>query len=373
MISDSEITSWENLPRTSSYASEFGKHFLSGIINTRSFTLIILAYWVLGIVYLDHYNQTSDLHLFIYLERLLPLVVIVLPLIFFLSELLRVARCGKHRWRFALKRLFASRNAANFMVGIFLMTMLCLFMGMFTTLKGSFGALQGFKYDIWQANLDKLLFLDNDPWRVLFEPFHSTLLQQIIEINYNYCWHILVFSIIASAAFSDIRSETKIRYLVSIILVWVIVGTIFAGLFISAGPAFYGLVTGDEARFGEQLKALALYSESSTVNFQAYLWSAYVSSSPNFGTGISAFPSVHVSLVSMNVFFAFEINRKIGFMALAYAIFVEISSVYLAWHYAIDGLLGALIVAVIYYSTRAVMMKNQSGNMAPSNPALSNI
>jgi membrane-associated phospholipid phosphatase len=64
-----------------------------------------------------------------------------------------------------------------------------------------------------------------------------------------------------------------------------------------------------------------------------------------------------VSVVAMNVFFAFEINRKIGFIALAYALFVGFSSVYLAWHYAIDGIFGAMIVAAIYYTTRTVMKK----------------
>lgn len=335
--------------------SEFIRFFRYGIIAAKPFILIITTYWILGLAYLSYHNQLSFTHLFVYLGKLSPLLIGLLPAIFIIAAVLGALQRSGRRWKFGLKRVFANRNIANFLVGVTMMIMLCLFMGMFTALKGSFGDLQGFRHDVWQADLDKLLFFGVDPWRVLFTPIHSTLLQIIIEFNYNVFWHIQTFAIITFAAYSDARTKVKMRYLVSMVLVWIIVGGIFAGSFISAGPVFYGFVTGDETRFGEQLAILAQYADSTAIRYQAYLWSAYETNSSDFGTGISAFPSIHVSLVSMNVFFAFEINRKIGFIALIYAIFVGISSVYLAWHYAIDGIAGATIVAAIYYTTRALM------------------
>ncbi|MEW7008932.1 phosphatase PAP2 family protein [Lentilitoribacter sp. EG35] len=336
---------------------EFREHFLSSISKTKPVIMLMLAYWGIGFVYLGYFEKLAGQHFFIYLETLLPLVVVVLPTFFILSATLGAVRRGKHRSRWALKRTFSNQNIANFFVGVVLMILLCMFMGMYTAIKTSFADLQGFQHDIWQADLDKLLFFGSDPWRIMFDSIHSIALQKFVEINYNMYWHIQVFAIIALAAYADSRSEMKVRYLSSIVWVWVIVGTIFAGLFISAGPAFYGLVTGDEMRFGEQLAILAQHEQSSAIRYQAYLWSAYASTTPSLGTGISAFPSMHVSLVCMNVFFAFEINRKLGFIALIYALFVWVSSVYLAWHYAIDGLAGALLVAVIYYSTRRFMKK----------------
>ena len=53
--------------------------------------------------------------------------------------------------------------------------------------------------------------------------------------------------------------------------------------------------------------------------------------------GISAFPSMHVSLVTLNALFLFEFSRRGGLALFAYVALVVASSVYLAWHYAIDG------------------------------------
>jgi membrane-associated phospholipid phosphatase len=341
---------------TPSYFDEFRQHLVSGLLHSKPFILLISIYWIIGFAYLTYFNQIAGSHLFIYVVLLGPLLILILPAVFIVGVSIRAASL-KHRRKLAFRRLFASRNVANFAVGVILMIMLCVFMGMFTAVKSSFATLQGFQHDVWQADLDKLLFFGNDPWQVLFVPFHSIFFQKVIELNYNICWHILVFAAISFAAYSDMRSEVKIRYLVSMVLVWMFAGSVFAGLFISAGPAFYGFVTGDELRFGAQLDTLALYTESTAVKFQEYLWLSYETANSGFGTGISAFPSVHVSVVAMNVFFAFEINRKIGFIALAYALFVGFSSVYLAWHYAIDGIFGAMIVGAIYYTTRAVMKK----------------
>lgn len=350
------MVSVESHEQTNSYYSNFLKYTGAGLGAAKPVFVIMFVYLILGFAYLSYFDRTSDIHAMVYLQKFIPQLVFFFPAILLLVGVLGAIRRGKNRWFFAIKRLFVPRNLANFCVGALILTTLCVFMAMFTAIKNSFADLQGFQHDLWQANLDKFLFFGNDPWRILFQPIHNTLLQQIVEINYNVFWHVQVFTIIAFVAYTDFRIRMRIRYLVSISLVWIIIGTLFAGLFISAGPAFYGLVTGDDARFGEQLAALAQYNDSTAIKFQAYLWRAYQTNSPNFGTGISAFPSIHVSLVSLNVFFAFEISRKLGIFALIYAIFVGISSVYLAWHYAIDGIIGAMIVAVIYYTARALMV-----------------
>lgn len=331
----------------------YAKH---SVMIMAPFYLTLIAYLVLSTIYLIYVDRLSVINFSPYFKKLLPQLTFFFPLLLLIGGIAGALRRGKQRRLYAVKILFNQRNVANYLVGASAIFMLMVFLGMYTAVKNTFGDIQGFQHDVWQADLDQFLFFGHDPWHLLFTPFHSISLQKIIEINYNMFWHIQVFAIIAFVAFSDFNTSRRVRYLVCMLLVWAIVGSFLAGLFTSAGPAYYGLVTGDNLRFGEQLAVLAEYEASSAVAYQAYLWNSYINNVPGFGTGISAFPSIHVSLVVLNMLFAFEINKKLGIIALFYALFILFSSVYLAWHYAIDGIFGGMVVAVIYCGARRVMI-----------------
>ena len=163
----------------------------------------------------------------------------------------------------------------------------------------------------------------------------------------------LVVAILAPAG------EMRTRYLICFILVWVVVGNVVAGLFMSAGPAFYGFVTGDTARYAEQLAWLGEFGGGSAY-YQAYLWDLQEAGVTGFGSGISAFPSVHVALAALNAMFAWSLDRRLGLAAWGYAAFVQFSSVYLAWHYAIDGYAGIVLAALIYVGLSKFMQARAS-------------
>jgi hypothetical protein len=61
---------------------------------------------------------------------------------------------------------------------------------------------------------------------------------------------------------------------------------------------------------------------------------------------------MHVALVTLNAIFIFERSRGWGFAAFAYVALVVASSVYLAWHYAIDGYAAVAMTLVIYATVR---------------------
>ena len=83
-----------------------------------------------------------------------------------------------------------------------------------------------------------------------------------------------------------------------------------------------------------------------------YLWLLRENNVTGLGSGISAFPSVHVALTMMNALFVYEFNRKLGWAFFAYTAFIVFSSVYLAWHYAIDGYVAIPVTLVLYYVVR---------------------
>ena len=96
-------------------------------------------------------------------------------------------------------------------------------------------------------------------------------------------------------------------------------------------------------------------SPGSSAYCQAYLWTLNTIGQTGLGSGISAFPSVHVALATLNALFAREYSRRLGIVAFAYAALIEVSSVYLGWHYAIDGYAAAIATVLIYVATRRMV------------------
>ena len=212
----------------------------------------------------------------------------------------------------------------------------------------------GFLFDETQANIDAALHFGVDPWRFVRFILDWQPLLRAVEFNYDVIWFVLSFAILYFFASSPKAAAARNRYLVTFMLVWIIVGNVFAGLFMSAGPAFYGNVTGDFSRFSELLSLLAAgHNEASDgIDYKAYLWHLHENGQAGFASGISAFPSVHVGLTVMNTLFAYEANRVLGHLMAFYALLIAVSSVALAWHYAIDGYAAAIIVCAIYFAVK---------------------
>jgi membrane-associated phospholipid phosphatase len=70
---------------------------------------------------------------------------------------------------------------------------------------------------------------------------------------------------------------------------------------------------------------------------QEMLWESYVNSEVKQITGISAMPSMHISMAFLFVLVGLRANRVIGILLIVFAVLNMIGCVYLGWHYAIDG------------------------------------
>ena len=64
--------------------------------------------------------------------------------------------------------------------------------------------------------------------------------------------------------------------------------------------------------------------------------------------GISAMPSILVASSVLFALVAWRANRVLGWIFWAYAAAVMLGSVHLAWHYALDGYLGAALTVLIW-------------------------
>lgn len=282
----------------------------------------------------------------------------VFPTLYLGTRMFWVVHRVDRRRRLALRSVFPPLRMRQFATGMVLLLALMFFQGGFTSIKAAMPFWQsGFPHDEIQANLDRALHFGSDPWRYLFAVTDARWLQRLVEWNYSQGWFLSCFGFLFWMAVSPRAAQKRTRYMATYVATWAVIGNLLAFLFLSAGPAYYGAVTGDTARFAGQMALLERGAGTmhSAVGFQAYLWSLYENATAGIGSGISAFPSMHVGLATLNALFLAEFGRRYALIGVAYVVVIQLSSVYLAWHYAIDGYAAILVAGLLYLAMRKLL------------------
>jgi hypothetical protein len=231
---------------------------------------------------------------------------------------------------------------------------------LFGTLMASFNAFKqlvlpaaGFRLDPLLAELDRRLFFGHDPWRVIRALIPTAGEARLIDAAYHAWFAPMAIGVIACAWLPASTYRLRTQYLLSYVAIWVGIGSLLAFLLPSAGPCFYDHFVGPNPGFTELMRRLAdaqaaTGSQFTSLAIQSELLSHYGSQSLIVGAGISAMPSVHNALSVLFALAAFKINRIAGWVAAAYAVLIWLGSIYLGWHYAIDGLAAALLTLAIW-------------------------
>ena len=277
------------------------------------------------------------------------------PLILLLIGVAKIALRIQRRKTLAYRAMFAPIRVARLLAGtLLLLTALLIFTSVFSAIKTTMPVGRGFLFDVAQADIDKAIHFGVDPWRWLYAVAENSFVLRVVEANYNVAWFLICYFTLYWIVTSPHTHRIRIRYVLTWLASWIVVGNLMASHWLSAGPAFYGLVTGDTARFGEQLLFLSQSAgePNSAHNFQSYLWRLYQTGLPGIGSGISAFPSMHVAVATLNALFVGELSRRWASVMWAYVALVIGSSVYLAWHYAIDGYVSVITVSAVYWALR---------------------
>ncbi|MDB5505479.1 MAG: hypothetical protein JWR75_117 [Devosia sp.] len=279
-----------------------------------------------------------------------PIIVLVLGIV-------RIIHQFNSRRQLAFRTMFSPRAISRFIAGTLLMMgALMPFVTTFSAVKSALPGPGGYLYDVLQADIDRFIHFGVDPWVWLYDVARFDMVLKLVEVNYNLLWMVLWHAIFFWVAISRRADGIRVRYAITFFASWILIGNIFAGFFLSAGPAFYGEVTGDFDRFARQFAWLNANSDglTATVDFQGYLWHLYSEGAQGIGSGISAFPSMHVAVVTLNAWVIGEASPRWAGIAWVYVAFIVLSSTYLGWHYAIDGYASTLLATAIYWAIRAL-------------------
>jgi hypothetical protein len=225
----------------------------------------------------------------------------------------------------------------------------------FSPFKEMIGHITQFPLDRPIATFEHML-LGRDAWEYTHYLFGGAWPTFFLQMSYT-AWFILMWlSVIFCIAKTD-KLALRSHFMLAFLLTWILVGSLAANFLGSAGPCFYDQIFGGNrfAALNERLreidaslKTVAPNLGIASLQMQDWLWKAYSQKDNLFGGGISAMPSVHVAVATIMAQGGYGIGKSTGRAMTGYAVLVWIASVHLGWHYALDGVVGALMAIAIW-------------------------
>lgn len=254
---------------------------------------------------------------------------------------------------------------------------------LFATLMASFNAfkqmvlpLAGYGMDPVFAQADHILFLGHDPWRATHALLGSPQVTMVMDGAYHSWFVPMSIGIILCAWLGTSSYRLRTQYMFTYLGVWIGIGSLLAYLLPSAGPCFYSRLVSPSPSYDALLAALADIQEATggsilSLRLQDALIRVHDLRTLSVGAGISAMPSVHVSLATLFALGAFRINPVAGWVFRVYAALIWVASIHLGWHYAVDGIVGSAMTIGIWILSGRLADRLERPMLAPAvEPAL---
>lgn len=222
----------------------------------------------------------------------------------------------------------------------------------FVFVKTSIPYVVPFYADPFFAELDKAMHGGVDPW-VAAHKLAPFLNPQIVNALYISVWGLPAAFFMLILAGCDPDPVRRNRFTVLYVFVWIGLGNVLAFAGSSVGPIYYDRLLGTD-RFPELLAALSDSGISATQlgEIQAGLWHIYTRYDQMIGGGISAFPSVHNGMATVVMLYMWERSRWLAPLGAVFCTAILFCSVYVGWHYALDGYVSIILVAGLWWGLR---------------------
>lgn len=234
---------------------------------------------------------------------------------------------------------------------VIVMLILPQFMGMFGSYKQGISLINPFRWDRTFMRADYWLHGGNHPWELL----QPILGYPVITAFINHCYHVWLFLMLGVVIWQAWNPDrlARMRFLVSFMLMWMLLGSVLAATLSSGGPCYYDRLVGEE---GPYLPLLAYLDQADehyrllSIDVREQLWMSHVTGNVDRIRGITAMPSMHVAAAVLLALAGWSAGRVPGILLTIFAVLIQLGSVHLAWHYAIDGYVSTILVIALWFT-----------------------
>ncbi len=274
--------------------------------------------------------------------------------ILMLRVMWRLVKAREQRPTRAIATLLVE-NQSQILVAILGIQLVVLQVGSLTWLKTMMPLTVPFWADPMLADLDHAIF-GTDPWRLLtwLKP-----VEPLIDATYSLWFPIksltMAAILISPPSFRKSRAALAYFYTIGIF------GVVGQYALSSAGPLFYDL-----AGFGQRFAEMPM--TSIVAGARAYLWDSYVTGGDKIGSGISAMPSIHVAMAAWVALTVRSAIPRLWLLGWIFYAVILVGSVYLGWHYAVDGIAGTIAALLSWrLSASTLAYRRERSCLAPVN------
>lgn len=219
----------------------------------------------------------------------------------------------------------------------------------FTILKNTMSFITPYFADPFFASVDRVLHFGIDPW-VIAHWIGDYLPTNLMIYSYLTIWALPAFALPVIIALTDGDRARMVRTLTLYAVAWVFVGNVLAFSGLSVGPVYFDQLLG-----GDQFAGLTValvesgVTASSIGTTQQALWEIYSGQSALIGSGISAFPSVHVAIATVAAIYMCERSKWLVPLAAMFLFFTFYLSVFTGYHYAVDGYVSMIVIFGLWW------------------------
>jgi hypothetical protein len=218
----------------------------------------------------------------------------------------------------------------------------------YSSIKQAIPVVPGETIDLKLHDIDFFLHGNNIPWDLLQPIFGYPFITKTIDFLYLSWGSFFLFTLLWMALSK--RRFLRMQFFLSLVSCWILIGNVLARLLASAGPCYFSkVVNGMPDPYVPMMTYLRSIPDLQAVPIQDVLWQCHTKGMFMILGGISAMPSMHVSIAVLLALVFFRINFFLGALLSLFALIIQIGSVHLGWHYAIDGYVSTIMTILIWF------------------------
>ena len=226
------------------------------------------------------------------------------------------------------------------------------FLPAFSTLKSAIPYIEPYHLDPLLSRLDIRLH-GEEAWQVIQPLVGHPAVSFVLNGVYHLWLGVFYLSLCAAMIWVE-DLELRRRFLTAFVLCWALLGNLAATLLASVGPCFYDIFYGNDPYAGLMgyLHSADKVMPLAALRVQDQLAAWARSGMPGLGRGISAMPSMHVSIACLLMLASLKMGRRWAIAGVLFLGSIILGSVHLAYHYAIDGYASLAATPAIWWVSK---------------------